>query len=320
MNHIFKDNLRRLRAEKKLTQEQAAGRLGVSAQSISRWECGTTMPDITLLPELARLYGVTVDDFFRQRPSAYDNYAQRLTAMFSESRNPDDFAAAVSEFEKIHHSGSATPNDLRMEGILHQYMAMHCILRAVSLFDASIEHTHRLGDKITLWKARRQKAYFLARIGRGNETICEQLAIIETDAANPQEWILLVAAYLYNGDAQAAYDRFLQAVQHFPKEAMLFVFGGDACRELGRTEEAFIHWDQALKLDGTLRDEFSKANYYEELSLYSEAYALWSEIVEDLRRAGYESELAYPLAQAEKCQEKLRVPLNDKQDNCGHSC
>lgn len=314
MNQIFTDNLRRLRADKKLTQEQAAKRLGVSAQSISRWECGTTMPDIMLLPELARLYGVTIDDLFRQRPSAYDNYAQRLVASFAESRNPEDFAAAVFEFEKLRHSGSETPNDLRMEGILHQYMAMHCILRAVALFDRSIERARCLGDKITLWKVRRQKAYFLSRIGRGDEMICEQLDAVKTDAANPQEWLLLVAAYLYNEDAQAAYDRFLQAAQRFPKEAMLFVFGGDACRKLGRTEEALKYWDQALNLDSALRDaKFSKAAYYEELGLYREAYSLWQETIEDLKRAGYESELAYPLAQAEKCQEKLRISINDKE-------
>ena len=135
---------------------------------------------------------------------------------------------------------------------------------------------------------------------------CRQVSLPST--ANSQEWILLVAAYLYNNDVQAAYDWFLQAAQHFPEEAMLFFFGGEACGELGRTEEAFQYWDQALKLDGTLRDvKFSKAAYYEELGLYTEAYNLWCEIIEDLKRAGYESEIAYPLAQAEKCKEKLHI-------------
>ena len=39
----FCRNLKRFRLSKKLTQEQAAERLGVSAQSISRWECGITL-------------------------------------------------------------------------------------------------------------------------------------------------------------------------------------------------------------------------------------------------------------------------------------
>ena len=37
MNPIFVENLRRLRTDKKLTQEQLAQRLGVSAQSVSQW-------------------------------------------------------------------------------------------------------------------------------------------------------------------------------------------------------------------------------------------------------------------------------------------
>ncbi len=40
MNDNFSKNLRKLRLEKKLTQEQVAEKLGVSAQSVSRWETG----------------------------------------------------------------------------------------------------------------------------------------------------------------------------------------------------------------------------------------------------------------------------------------
>ena len=46
------------------TQEQLGDRLGVSAQSISKWETGVTMPDITLLPLLSSELGVTIDELF----------------------------------------------------------------------------------------------------------------------------------------------------------------------------------------------------------------------------------------------------------------
>ena len=62
MNEDFSKNLRKLRLEKKLTQEQVAEKLGVSAQSVSRWETAASFPDILLLPEISRLYGVLVDD------------------------------------------------------------------------------------------------------------------------------------------------------------------------------------------------------------------------------------------------------------------
>lgn len=48
-----------LRKEKNMTQEQLAEKLGVSDKSISRWENGNTMPDISLLVELADILNTT---------------------------------------------------------------------------------------------------------------------------------------------------------------------------------------------------------------------------------------------------------------------
>ena len=50
--------LKELRKEKNLTQEQIAEKFGVSQRSVSRWENGNTMPDISVLIELADFYGV----------------------------------------------------------------------------------------------------------------------------------------------------------------------------------------------------------------------------------------------------------------------
>ncbi len=55
------DNIRIYRKRLTLTQEQLAERLGVSFQSVSRWENGTTVPDIELIVAMARLFGCTVD-------------------------------------------------------------------------------------------------------------------------------------------------------------------------------------------------------------------------------------------------------------------
>ena len=54
-------NLRELRMKKGLTQEQLSYELGVSSQSISRWENGSTYPDITMLPVLASCFNVSID-------------------------------------------------------------------------------------------------------------------------------------------------------------------------------------------------------------------------------------------------------------------
>lgn len=51
-----------LRKEKGLTQEDLAGMMEVSAQAVSKWENDQTCPDITSLPKLAKILGVSVDE------------------------------------------------------------------------------------------------------------------------------------------------------------------------------------------------------------------------------------------------------------------
>ena len=60
----------KLRKEADLTQEALANMLGVSAQAISKWETGTTMPDIMLLPIIADVFDTDIDTLFcRQKRS-----------------------------------------------------------------------------------------------------------------------------------------------------------------------------------------------------------------------------------------------------------
>lgn len=54
--------LRELRKEHGITQEQFAEKLGVSARTISRWETGSNMPDISLLSEIADYYDVGIPE------------------------------------------------------------------------------------------------------------------------------------------------------------------------------------------------------------------------------------------------------------------
>ena len=56
--------IKQLRFKAGLTQEQLAAKLGISAQSVSKWETLITMPDISLLPMLAGELGVTIDELF----------------------------------------------------------------------------------------------------------------------------------------------------------------------------------------------------------------------------------------------------------------
>lgn len=54
--------LKELRKEKNITQEQLAETLGVSGRTVSRWETGTNMPDISLLVDMAEMFDVSVPE------------------------------------------------------------------------------------------------------------------------------------------------------------------------------------------------------------------------------------------------------------------
>ncbi len=56
--------IKTLRMSHSMTQAQLAQKLGLSVQAISKWESGTNMPDIQLLPELSVIFGVSIDSLF----------------------------------------------------------------------------------------------------------------------------------------------------------------------------------------------------------------------------------------------------------------
>ena len=58
------NKIKELRRKSGITQDQLAQHLGISPQSVSKWETNTTMPDITLLPLLSKEFGITIDELF----------------------------------------------------------------------------------------------------------------------------------------------------------------------------------------------------------------------------------------------------------------
>ena len=70
-------NIKRLRQNKNLTQEQLAQALHLSNQAVSKWEKETALPDISLLPQLADYFGVTIDELFDYKLNAL-TYKERF--------------------------------------------------------------------------------------------------------------------------------------------------------------------------------------------------------------------------------------------------
>lgn len=90
--------IKKLRYKSGLTQEELASRLGISAQSVSKWETGVTMPDITLLPIIAGEFGVSVDELF---DLTVDQKLHRIEKRLElEEELPGDIFREYEEFLK----------------------------------------------------------------------------------------------------------------------------------------------------------------------------------------------------------------------------
>ena len=82
------NQIKTLRTQRGITQETLADALNISAQAVSKWERGTAMPDIQLLPDLSAYFGVTIDELFALSD---DTRMERIQNMLWDERvlNPD---------------------------------------------------------------------------------------------------------------------------------------------------------------------------------------------------------------------------------------
>ena len=105
----------RLRLARTATQERLAKELNVSPQAVSKWENDINYPDISLLPDLARFLGVSVDELLsgasasaQETAAAQENAAVRESAAEVVSVAADEPAEIVEEPTEQDNQGIAT--------------------------------------------------------------------------------------------------------------------------------------------------------------------------------------------------------------------
>jgi len=81
---LIGEKIRHLRKNKGITQSQLAEALSVSAQSVSKWENHLSTPDISVLPLIARYFGITMDELFNYRLDAL-NYKERFISFMANN-------------------------------------------------------------------------------------------------------------------------------------------------------------------------------------------------------------------------------------------
>ncbi len=108
--HGIGKKIKELRLKNDMTQEKLADYLGVSYQSVSKWETGITSPDLSLIVPIARLFKVTTDELFDFNESAEESRRADLKRRYDETFKTGDIKV---RFEVCEEAVREYPGDMK---------------------------------------------------------------------------------------------------------------------------------------------------------------------------------------------------------------
>ena len=96
------ENIRFYRKERKFTQEQLAEAMGVTVGAVSKWESGLSIPDISLIMELADFFGVSVDSLlgYKMRSNDVKDTKDRIKELIIEKKYDEGIIEAEKALQK----------------------------------------------------------------------------------------------------------------------------------------------------------------------------------------------------------------------------
>lgn len=96
------ENIQALRKEKHLTQEELAEVFGVTSQSISKWELGLSCPDISVLPEIADYFEVSIDELLGYKPqSSVNSIYLNIKALIDSKEDYNDKTSLIYQIAML---------------------------------------------------------------------------------------------------------------------------------------------------------------------------------------------------------------------------
>lgn len=108
MNLLIGENIRALRRKRDLTQEELASHLGISFQSVSKWERGDGYPDINMLPALANYFGVSIDELLGMNEIEKAEKYKEINELWSENNK---MGFNLENVNLMKHALRTFPND-----------------------------------------------------------------------------------------------------------------------------------------------------------------------------------------------------------------
>ena len=288
------ENIKKLRAERGVTQEQLAEHLAITYQSVSKWENNVTAPDLQFIPMIAEYFEVSIDELFKQNMKGYKNKAERLFAIYEQSGKKEDFDRADAEYEKIFAENKGDREDMRSYGVLNEYRSVALAKKAEELYRQAIDE----GEE-----AEAQLMQLLSRTSRNEENIKNQEEALKNEPDNVRNWRLLVLAYDFANFYEKAFETAKKGLEKFPNDVSLLRSAGDLCRTFKRYDEALKYHEQSIAQNPDNGGSYySIAFIYKDLKKYKEAIEAWKKVDNFYIEKGYGVERQWPQQEIAKLQ------------------
>ncbi len=306
------EKIKKLRAERHITQETLAKHLNISFQAISKWEQNLTSPDLSLVPDIAEFFEISTDELLCVNPCKKKTPETRLGRLFSlyeRSGMEEDFVKAVSTYNEVILHCSPTSEDLYFFACLYSLHSRRDLEKALRYCYKIIEERNQ--DRDDYWfHTHTRLSQILVGSNRANEAIHFHKEWLEREPDNYLACASIAFAYHFAGDNTAAYE-YIKKAETMPQVEVgkieIDTGAGDICRSLKKYDEAHRYWDKAFAADtGSISCLFSKAGAYEETGEFSKAIETYQTIKDWLDRQGYDIvEQEYPNQKIRELSEKL---------------
>ena len=245
MNLNIGAKIKTLRLAASMTQEQLAGKLSVSAQAVSKWESGTNMPDIQILPELSVIFGVTIDALFDMTD---ESKMERLENMISDVRflSEEDFRQAESYLKE-------SMGKEKLEG--------EAVLLLAQLYNKRADEYHELASPL----ARRALRMLPGRKDAHN-------AIFDAEKGPYQDWNAI--------NHHGLIDFYKQVVREHPEDIRNYFWLLDLLIADGRTAEARDYAERMKKVEHSYHYEMFMGRICKEECDLNGALAWWEKMTQ----------------------------------------
>ena len=144
-----------LRKEQNLTQEQLAEKLGVSNKSVSRWENGKCLPDVSLYKDLCHILGITLNELFAGEKIKEEKFKEQADDNLFNALENSSFTLK----EKIKYYSNKWDKEHFFELTIVMIIIVSFIIYGF-IKDNGIQYIFMIiGFTYDLWENNRQKAY-----------------------------------------------------------------------------------------------------------------------------------------------------------------